>query len=273
MERLRKLSQTLSSENEGLLAHARGADVAVRGAEARARKAERSTQILEAHARDLTAQLAACLRSARAAGGGTPFRPVSAGGSAAHGDGAQAGLLAEQNAQLSLKVRRLEAERGDEAEEVRQELAELQKEQEAQVEEWKEHLAQKAEQMKELGEAVERLSRERDQAREALASLQKKAAGGAAEGGPVALEGPANQPGQAARDDFARSTEKLRAEAREARAAELEARRDAAQRQEEAGIQKARLQAMARELQDRQGRLRDIEGHLSATERALREER
>lgn len=175
-ERFRTVATRLARENENLLSQLKQLQDSRRSAEVRARKAERSEQILEEHARDITRQLAVVVNENRKLTGA----PLSSAGTAKSLDAEPHAFkkvqdLVVQNENLRKAVARLRAEADTEAQREVQALKTDRKEME---EDWKKHLEEKAVQMKALANAVAIVTQERDDAQRAL--MDCKAAASAA---------------------------------------------------------------------------------------------
>ena len=247
-ERLRNVAARLAEQNEGLLGKARELEAAKREAEVRARKAERSEQILEVHARDIAKQLAILVHENRKLG--SPAGVNSKGLSDLEQLEADRRAfrtvqdLAMQNEALRKSVARLTEECETAAQ---QELQAMREDQDKQVEEWKRHMAEKADQMKALVETVQRVTCERNELQKEAKSL--KAEGEAGKAQSPAAAGGAAVPGRDAtlreqlagvREEFSKCTELLHKEARELRTSETKARQELAVAQGRLDFQQSR---------------------------------
>jgi len=180
-ERLRMVSMQLTKQNEGLLKELQQLERGQREAQVQAKQAQRSSQILEEHARDMASQLGALLVKNQRLRGQAPTKPVGVSDLEALETDRQyyrtVQDLVSQNEHLKKSVRRLTEECETAAQ---QELTVERQEHEEEKNAWEKCLAEKAEQMKALADNIERLTHERDEARRTLRERPQPTASDAA---------------------------------------------------------------------------------------------
>lgn len=287
LDRAQEAERHLSEQNEGLLATLQDLERSQRDSEIRAQQSQRSVRILEAHARDVAKQLAVLVHENRKLAGLSSSQLGGFEATALEDDRAAYRTvqdLADQNEMLRKKVALL-ADTGDTN--AQKELAQLQFEQEKQMEEWSKHLADKAAQMKALVDTNERLAKERDAALE----LAAKGSGFAeptllAEPMLPSVAVPVQQrdfvPREhlaAVREEFTKCSEMLQHDAKEARASEFSVRQALASSQAQLEFEVSRkkdlevdVKLAGQKLEQRKEQLEIKEKREASLEQSLRQE-
>eukprot|EP00929_Paragymnodinium_shiwhaense_P020267 TRINITY_DN13564_c0_g1_i1.p1 TRINITY_DN13564_c0_g1~~TRINITY_DN13564_c0_g1_i1.p1 ORF type:complete len:1586 (+),score=631.31 TRINITY_DN13564_c0_g1_i1:108-4865(+) len=273
-ERLRAVVADLTVQNEGLLVRMKELQQRSKDIDMRKRQAQKSVQILEAHARDMSRQLAvlvhenAKLKGTLALPRGLPMEEALEAERVAF---KTTDDLICQNEELRKTIVHLKNEAETKAQ---QQLEEIREEQDQQVEEWRAHLAEKAEQMKELADTIQRLSRERDEALQDLSSAKQAAAQTASQHpslpspGAAALA-PSDGSGQqlaSAQEEFSKQMKAVNKKAREAEAKEVELRKALATVQARLEFEETRKKAAEEALKLAEKRLTEKTQQLTNTE-------
>jgi len=280
-DRLRKVAEQLTQQNEGLLSQVQYLEEAKREADLQVRQASRSSQILEAHARDMQKQLAVLVvQNQRLQGIQPKLPPGMSDLEALEADRKYFRTvqdLTEQNESLRKLVARLTKECETSAQ---LELQAIRKEQDQQVEEWKKHLGEKAEQMKALVDTVERLTNERDEAQHALKQLQATPPSSQSVGPqPAKDDGALREQLSVVREEFTKYTQVLQKEIQELRGSESKTRQDLVKAQAQLDFEMVRtkdlnssLQQAEKRLEERLNQLRSQEKRNASLEESLQKE-
>jgi len=290
VERLRRVANQLTHQNEGLLANVQSAERGHREAGLHAKQKERSAQILEAHARDMARQLAVLVHENRKLTGQAPALLPGSDLQALEEDRKafrSVQDLTEQNESLRKSVARLTEECETAAQ---RELKEMREEHNQQVERWQQHLEEKGEHLKALVDTNKRLTEERDDAQRKLKEKQVAASQAGAPADGAEGDAPADGSGQhrelvpakhlqTVREEFTKFSDHMRKENKEARESELKAREELAEtrgrhRSETSRADRAEMQLgdSTKQLEEKRSKIEALERRLAALEDKSRRE-
>lgn len=280
-ERLRPIVAQLGQENEHLSQKLQDFESRCRSADSRARQAERSEEILKAHAQDITEQLAVLVHENRRLSAGTARNELRSADDCSFRNVRE---LTEQNVKLRKALVRLTQQSETAAQ---HELQKMRDEQEQQEGEWKKHLAEKAEHMQALAEAVAQTTQQRDEAQAALKAHRVAPARDVRESDAVVADVPRVESNDQAlheqlsalRNDIGKLREGSTKEVKDLRSSEVRAKQELGAAKGKLELELSRrkslevsLQQKDKELEDRQMQIERVEQRQKALEEKRRKE-